>query len=563
MSDTPKDSGLVPLPGSDRTPVAGAERVQDAAPDDQVSVTVVLRRRADADLTPRTEPDPVERRRAFAESAGADPEEMDAVRSYLEDAGLQVSTDLGRRTATATGTAAQAQAAFGVSLGRYEARGTTYRGREGQVQLPPQLAEYATAVVGLDDRRQAHAHFQQGDPVDPDELPKVDTPASSLLPDPPTVSARAAAAPKPQPLWTTHVAQLYDFPTDLDGSGQTIAIAEFGGGYRQSDLDGYFAKVGIDLPKIFSVGVDGATNSPGDDADGEVLLDIQIAATVAPKADVAVYFAPNTDQGFIDLLSTAVHDSTNNPSVLSISWGGPEDDWTPQTRTALEDVFADAAALGVTVLCAAGDHGAGDASRHQDGKRRVDYPASSPQVVACGGTALVGASAEVTAESVWNDHDGWATGGGVSRIFPTPRWQRVDHEERLTVDGFAGRGVPDVAGNADITTGYIILVNGNWGPVGGTSAVAPLYAGLTALINQATPKPVGHQFPVGLYAANAQQLDDLVRDITDGDNSTPRSKDLGPAVAGYEADKGWDPCSGLGSVRGQGLRHFLADGTLT
>ncbi len=183
-------------------------------------------------------------------------------------------------------------------------------------------------------------------------------------------------------------------------------------------------------------------------------------------------------------------------------------------------------------------------------------------MVACGGTALVGATAEITAETVWNDHDGWATGGGVSRIFPTPRWQRVDQPELLTVDGFAGRGVPDVAGNADIATGYIILVNGNWGPVGGTSAVAPLYAGLTALINQATPKPVGHQFPVGLYAANAEQLGGLIRDITDGDNSTPKTKDLGPAVEGYRADKGWDPCTGFGSVRGQGLRHYLTDGTL-
>ncbi|HEY2193161.1 MAG TPA: S53 family peptidase [Actinomycetospora sp.] len=557
MAKTPQDHDLVPLPGSDRTPVVGAERVEDVAPDDQVSVTVVLRRRADADLGAVREANPTERRRRFAELAGADPDEADAVQRYLENAGLEVSTDLARRTVTATGTTRQAQAAFGVSLGRYQAHGATYRGREGQVQLPAQLAEYATAVLGLDDRRQSRAHLQQGDTITEGDLPDPGAPASTLLPDPPAASAHAATKPKPQPLWTTHVAELYDFPTDLDGSGQTIAILEFGGGYTDPDLDGYFAKIGVKRPKILSVGVDGGKNSPGDEADGEVLLDIEIAATIAQKATVAVYFAPNSDQGFVDAISTAVHDSANNPSVVSISWGGPEDDWTVQARTAMEEAFADAAALGVTVLCAAGDHGAGDASRRKDGERRVDYPAASPHVVACGGTALTGASSQITAETVWNDHDGWATGGGVSRIFPTPHWQRVDEPDLLVVDGFAGRGVPDVAGNADIATGYVILVNGNWGPVGGTSAVAPLYAGLVALINQATPTPIGAKFPISLYAASASQLDDLVRDITDGDNSTPKAPDLGPAVSGYPAGKGWDPCTGHGSVRGRGLRDFF------
>ncbi|NMO90371.1 protease pro-enzyme activation domain-containing protein [Actinomycetospora sp. TBRC 11914] len=531
--------------------------MEDVAPDDRVSVTVVLRRRADADLGAVRDTDPAERRRRFAELAGADPHEADAVERYLEDAGLEVSTDLARRTVTATGTTSQAQAAFGVSLGRYQAHGATYRGREGQVQLPAQLAEYATAVLGLDDRRQGRAHLQQGDTLSEDDLPDLGAPASTLLPDPPAVAAHAATVPKPQPLWTTQVAELYDFPTDVDGSGQTIAILEFGGGYTDPDLDGYFTKIGVKRPKILSVGVDGGKNSPGQDADGEVLLDIEVAATIAQKATIAVYFAPNSDQGFVDAISTAVHDSVNNPSVVSISWGGPEDDWTVQARTAMEEAFADAAALGVTVLCAAGDHGAGDASRRRDGERRVDYPAASPHVVACGGTALIGASSQITAETVWNDHDGWATGGGVSRIFPTPHWQRIDEPGLLLVDGFAGRGVPDVAGNADIATGYVILVHGNWGPVGGTSAVAPLYAGLVALINQATPTPIGAQFPISLYAASASQLDGLVRDITAGDNSTPKTGDLGPAVTGYQADKGWDPCTGHGSVRGRGLRDFF------
>ena len=151
------------------------------------------------------------------------------------------------------------------------------------------------------------------------------------------------------------------------------------------------------------------------------MLDIEVAGAVAPGAKIAVYFTPNTDQGFIDAITTAVHDTTNKPSVISISWGGPESSWTQQSLTALDAACQSAAALGVTITVAAGDNGSSDGGTGNN----VDFPASSPHVLACGGTTLEASGATITSEVVWNEtaaNEG-ATGGGVSTVFPLPTWQ--------------------------------------------------------------------------------------------------------------------------------------------
>ena len=151
--------------------------------------------------------------------------------------------------------------------------------------------------------------------------------------------------------------------------------------------------------------------------------------------------------------------------------------------------------------------------------------------------------------------DGWATGGGISGAFPVPAWQTVSMPATLNATGQPGRGLPDVAGNADLTSGYIVLVDGQYVPTGGTSAVAPLYAALTALLNQALQHPVGELLPK-LYAIPNETLASVFRDITDGDNSVPQSQ-YGPQTAGYSAGPGWDSCTGLGSIHGQGLLNHL------
>src|SRR5205807_6173292 len=155
-------------------------------------------------------------------------------------------------------------------------------------------------------------------------------------------------------------------------------------------------------------------------------LDIEVAGAVAPGASIAVYFAPNTDQGFLDALTTAIHDTTNNPSVISISWGGPENEWTQQAMMAFDAACQDAATLGVTICTASGDNGATDGAT--DGQLHVDFPASSPAILACGGTTLDATGNQIKDEEAWNElaTGGGATGGGVSQVFALPSWQRSE-----------------------------------------------------------------------------------------------------------------------------------------
>ncbi|HEY0813551.1 MAG TPA: S53 family peptidase [Pseudonocardia sp.] len=546
-------SELVPLPGSDRDAPPGT-RVGDADPRERLLVSIVVRRvpapPVDADLPE----EPAERRAAHVAAFGADPADLDAVAAFARDAGLTVeSADAARRTVIVSGTAARMSAAFGVTLGTFRHDGATFRGREGVLHVPAALADVVEAVLGLDNRPQAHSRLRRGPTIPENELPAADAEAGGGR------RTLAAAAPVPTPLWATQVAQLYDFPTGVTGAGQTIALIELGGGYRDSELARYFAKAKTSAPTVLSEPVDQGANKPGADpgADGEVMLDIEVAGSAAPGATIVVYFADNSDRGFLDAVTTAVHDQVHHPSVISISWGGAESTWTRQSLTAFDGAFADAARLGITVLAAAGDHGAGDGVT-SDALVHADFPASSPRVVACGGTVLVAGGGAIVSEKVWNSGDGWATGGGISDVFDVPDYQQtVKLPTSLNADKRVGRGLPDVAGNADNASGYLILVDGQWAPIGGTSAVAPLYAGLVALLNEGLGSPVG-ELNTALYAVPDTAQGTVFGDVTaPGDNSTPRTKDTGPSRKGYHAADGWDPCTGLGSVRGTALLEHL------
>jgi kumamolisin len=352
----------------------------------------------------------------------------------------------------------------------------------------------------------------------------------------------AGAAQPAGSLSPVQVGKLYHFPTNVTGAGQTIAIIELGGGYRTTDLKTYFKGEGVKQPVVKSVSVDGGVNNPGADqnADGEVMLDIEVAGSVAPGANIVVYFAPNTDQGFVDAITTAAHDTVNKPSVISISWGGPEDSWTQQAADAMLQGVTDAAAMGVTVTAAAGDNGSDDGVG--DGKLHVDLPAVLPPVLGCGGTRLNTSRGAITSEVVWNEqaNNEGATGGGVSTIFPIPSYQASAKVPKQPETQFAGRGVPDVSGNADPVTGYQVRVDGKNLVIGGTSAVAPLWAGLIALCNQARGRPLGFVQPT-LYQIGSSAF----RDITSGNNGY------------YSASTGWDACTGLGSPNGTALVNAL------
>ncbi|RYY18919.1 MAG: peptidase S53, partial [Cytophagaceae bacterium] len=309
-----------------------------------------------------------------------------------------------------------------------------------------------------------------------------------------------------------------------------------------ADLKTYFTGLKLPVPTVKVVSVNGAHNQPtnANSADGEVLLDLEVAAAVAPKAPIVVYFAPNTSQGFLNAITTAIHDKTNKPSVISIGWGGPESTWTAQSMDQFDQAFRAAALLGITVCCAAGDNGSADGVA--DGQPHADFPASSPFALACGGTKLAANGQAISSEVVWNEGSDSATGGGLSAYFPVPAYQQ---SLKLPTAAQAGRGLPDVAADADPNTGYRVRVDGQNLVIGGTSAVAPLWAGLLALLNQKLGKPVGFLNPL-LYGSLVGK--GMTRDIVSGTNGA------------YQAGPGWDACTGWGSPVGTALLAALQGG---
>lgn len=291
-------------------------------------------------------------------------------------------------------------------------------------------------------------------------------------------------------------------------------------------------------------------------ADGEVALDIEVTAAVAPGAKIAVYFWKNgTTNGFYNAITKAIHDTHNKPSVISISWGNPESEWIPSAMKAMNRAFQDASTLGVTVCSSSGDDGASyyrAPNPHLDQLAHVDFPASSPFVLSCGGTRLEGSGNTITKEVVWNEsstHNG-ATRGGISDVFDLPSWQQnVNVPPSVNPGGRIGRGVPDVAGNGDPLTGYQALIDGQQRAIGGTSAVAPLGAGLIANINHKLGHTVGFLNPI-LY--NLSNQAGIFHDITSGNNSYNNEH-------GYEARSGWDPCTGLRTPDGTELMNKLSE----
>ncbi len=531
------------VPGSERAPLPGARAVGAADPNERIEVTVMLRRASDA---AGTAVEQVMSARSIKErkyltheqleaAQGADPEDIAKVEAFAQEHSLDVvEVSRARRSIVLSGTVEALGTAFGVKLMKYEHPGGTYRGRTGAVQVPVELGSIVQAVLGLDDRPQSSPKFRIHQPTE--QALAIGAGAGT------NAQSRAAATSFTPP----QLARLYDFPTGLDGSGQCIAIIELGGGYRNVDLKAYFAQLKMPLPKVTSVSVDRAHNQPStpNSADGEVMLDIEVAAAIAPRANIAVYFAPNTDRGFLDAITTAIHDKIRKPSVISISWGGPEASWTPQAMQAFDQAFQDAATLGVTVCCASGDDGSADMKQGWDGKAHVDFPASSPHVLGCGGTHLDASATTIVGEVVWNDlPNGGAGGGGVSDMFPLPTWQAHANVPPSANSGaHVGRGVPDVCGDASPRSGYMVRVDGQPAVIGGTSAVAPLWAGLIALLNQHFGHPVGYLNPL-IYSLPSTAH--AFYDITNGSNGA------------YQAGSGWDACTGLGRPDGAKLMAAL------
>jgi len=541
-----------PISGSERVPLRNAREIGTPDPNEVVQVTVVLRSKgsdAHAASIKEMSAQPLKERRYLSREELAAinapaPDDVAKVKKFAEELGLTVVKESPESSSISlSGTVAALSKAFGTKLSMYDSPRGKYRGRVGPVQVPADLDGIIVGVFGLDNRPVARPHSIRRKKY------------GATAADEPTDCPNLAYTP-------VDLAKEYNFPSELDGSGQCIGIVELGGGYTDSDMSSYFGKLGIATPEIVAVPVGTGANNPGSEADGEVALDIQVAGAIAPKAKIVVYFSGPSDKEFLDAINAAINDKDNKPTVISISWGGPEDVHTTLMKKKMDSALGQAALLGVTVFCSAGDDGSRDLCEQQkcpgdDGRAHVDFPASSPHVTSCGGTRL-----DSSTETVWNDAPGNATGGGISDFFPVPSWQATVNTTPNVNGSGMGRGVPDVAGDADPCTGYVVLCDGTWydgqqnPPIGGTSAVTPLWAGLTALINQKLGKPIGYLDPL-LYN-NYEQLAraGALKPITEGNNGYLK---YGLQTPGYNAGPGWNPCTGLGTPNGAALIQALSN----
>jgi kumamolisin len=336
------------------------------------------------------------------------------------------------------------------------------------------------------------------------------------------------------------VTRHYNFP-DLDGRGQTIAFVEISpGGYLDSDLDTYFRGLGLQRPEIAIVPVGGTGNTLDLKSQGDVQVesDIEVAGSVAPRAKIVLYFS--STEKYIEAVDMAIRANSNRIVVVhSAPFSESERNWNQPALQQLNQILQSAStdSRGVTVIASSGNNGVRNGVYH--GPADVEFPASSPWVLACGGTKLT-ASGQFLGpdDATWNDSaQGRGAGGGMSGLFPMPDWQ-LSAVVTKSKDGTLGRGVPDVAANADPETGYRMYVDGQPAVIGGTQLAASLWAGLIALVNQGVGHGVGY-INRELYTRIGPS--GALRNVTKG------------APEGCAASSGWNACTGLGSPDGEKL----------
>ena len=556
----------VAIRGSARKSVPNAKLLQKSDPGKTIEVSIYARRNpspppellAKADAIKSA---PIAGRKylspdEFDAVFGAAKADLDAIVKFAESAGLTVvDSSVAKRRVLVKGSIGKIEAAFGTELNDFEHPELGhFRGREGQITVPEALAPIIVTVQGLDTRpvgrpRRVRTRF-----------------ASSLLHE---ADAKALTNRWPGTFFPTQLGQLYNFPSDCDGTGQNVAVFAFNGagspdprgGYQAAALKTYFETVlKVSMPVLDNVVVQGPGNDPGPDttqssnrgdSTGEVMLDLCITGALVPKARIFVYFTEFTTQGWTEAVQQAITDG-NNISVISISYGNPEDDptgaWTASGVNLVSQAFEAAASRGITICVASGDDGSQDQS---SAGAHADFPASSPWVLGVGGTSLKatqGSQPGIASEVVWNDLEmprpAGAGGGGVSSIFPLPAYQNgAGVPPSANPPHLIGRGVPDVAAVADPYTGVVVMhVSGKaLEPIGGTSAAAPLWASLIVRLNQGLGSRVGFLNPT-LYASCSTGV---LNDITVGNNGA------------YQAGRGWDACSGFGSPDGNKLLHAL------
>jgi kumamolisin len=542
MLSFPMDKHRVILVGTHSLFQPQRDRIAPVRSDKEITVTVTLRGKDDSNLSPlhSLARVPVKERRhltvdqtirAFSHA----PKDELAIRRFAREYHLHCSSsDSEAASMQLRGSVGQFNRAFGVRLFHYRESkyDSKYHAYEEEVTLPAYLEQVVTGVFGLDKhpagRRPGLSHRMS---------------ALGIPPPPVTAKTRKPA----------EFALLYNFPPTALGRGQSIGLLEFGGGFRHRELNSYFASLGAGAPSILVKEVPPAINQPRGkrgtlNPDTEVYLDIEVAASLAPQALIVVYFGENTEQGWLRTLQAAILDKSHDPSVISISWGQAELEWSPKALVEIDRLFQLAAHRGITICCSSGDNGISELNGHPF---TVAFPASSPHVLACGGTRLEVKRSGAREETVWNQWRQFklASGGGVSNVFPLPPYQetvKLPSSRSNKRDG--GRGIPDVSANASSDTGYLIEADNTRMSMGGTSAASPLWAALIARLNEVLETKIGFLTPL-LYEMNGTAVE-AVWDIVNGFNGPTRTR-------GYRARRGWDACTGLGSPDGEKILNWL------
>jgi kumamolisin len=545
MAKTADKAKMVALPGSSHPVPVGSKAVRRTSGHRWLELTAGVRRSKPLpDLSALDDKLPADRkyltREQLAEQYGSDPKAVKAIEAFAKAHNLVVTRNepASARIGLA-GTVDNVNDAFGVTLFDYtHPKLGDFRARTGPVHIPAELDGAITAVFGLNNHRILRRTFRPARRV----APAMSTPA------------RAWFIP-------TELEGVYSFPV-ADASAQCIGLLEFGGGVETSDVTEYFAKIKQSAPTVKVIATDGVSVDASADPEstGEVMLDVDVAGALGGGAKLAVYFSTFDEKGLIDCLSAVINDSANDPSVVSISWGWDENEnfnnegviWSGAAITHCNASLLAAAHLGITVCVSTGDDGS--EAQMQDGRAHVNFPATSPYVLAVGGTSLHVTKdmrgATKISEVVWNDGPGSGTGGGVSDVTPVPTWQAGKVVLSINPGHFAGRAIPDVAANADPSTGYLTMSGGKMQIVGGTSASAPLWASLVARINAANGARTGN-FNSLLYSTFGPGK--ALRDITVGDNDTD-----GRLGGQYKAGVGWDACTGWGAPDGKKLLEALS-----
>ncbi len=472
----------------------------------------------------------------FIEQYSPSQQQVDTVVKHLTKAGYSnISVAPNRLFVTATGTAANAKAAFNTTLKTFQKEGKAVFANTTDAQVPLSLSAIVDTVLGLQTAAVARTYHR--------EVPLSTVPQSTQIT---SGLSRPAATPVAVGHNPLDFSTLYGAGTTPTASNTAVGIVTWGSQTQTvKDLNTYTTKNNLAaIPtQIINIGSGAHTQ-----ADAEWQLDSQsiVGAAGGAVKKIIFYNAPdnNTNASIVSAFNRAVTD--NVVKVINASFGQYEG--TDDSIAATNTVFKQAIAQGQTVSVSSGDEGVYEETRGvpEGSIYTVSTPASSPYAIAVGGTTLYTDGKAYSNETVWNEGLSgtriWATGGGYSTIQPAPTWQTT------AITGSTKRALPDVAFDAAGSSGAQIYYKGKLVQYGGTSLASPIFVGIWARLQSANNNTLG--FPAASFYKYFPTNQSLLHDVTSGNNGSG-------LFTGFPAKAGWDGSTGFGSFDISKLNAFI------